>query len=112
MAEEVLASHPGASRALRAVLTEIRESGKSADSVRLTISRCLTWVAIPAIATAVTPPPGHGFDVGAFVRGCGTLYMIAARHRELPDRAAVPRVLPARPPRGRAGGQQDQGREG
>jgi type IV secretion system protein VirD4 len=77
MAEDVLASHPAASRALRAVLAEIRESGKSADSVRLTISRCLTWVAIPQIAAAVTPPPGRGFDVGAFVRESGTLYMIA-----------------------------------
>jgi type IV secretion system protein VirD4 len=77
MAEDVLTSHPGASRAMRAVLAEIRESGKSADSVRLTISRCLTWVAVPAVAAAVTPPPGSGFDVAAFVRDRGSLYMIA-----------------------------------
>ncbi len=77
MAEDILDTNPAASRALRSILAEIRQLGKTADSVRATISESLTWVAVDELAAAVTPPPGTGFDVGDFVRRNGTLYLIA-----------------------------------
>jgi hypothetical protein len=77
MAEEILEAAPGASRALRSILAEIRQLGKTADSVRATISESLTWVAVDELAAAVTPRAAAGFDVAGFVRRNGTLYMIA-----------------------------------
>jgi type IV secretion system protein VirD4 len=77
VAEDILETAPLASRALRSVLAEIRQLGKTADSVRATISESLTWVAVDELAAAVTPALGDGFDVGEFVRRNGTLYMIA-----------------------------------
>jgi len=76
-AEEILEAAPAASPPLRATLEEIRRDGKTADSVRVTISECLTWVAIPALAAAACPPPGYGFSVRDFLSRNGTLYMIA-----------------------------------
>lgn len=77
-AAEVLATHPKASRALASTLGEIAGSGKTADSIRVTMSRALSWVAIPAIARAVTPGPGEGFGIAEFIGDNGTLYMIAS----------------------------------
>ena len=54
-AEEILASTEAASAALRSMLEEIRRDGKTADSVRATISESLTWVAVPELAAAVCP---------------------------------------------------------
>lgn len=77
-AAHVLANHPRASRALLSTLAEIQGTGKSADSVRLTMSKSLAWVAIPVVAAAVTPDDGGSFDTEAFLAGNGTLYMIAS----------------------------------
>ena len=77
MAEDILDNSLTASRPLRSILAEIRQLGKTADSVRATISESLTWVAVDELAAAVTPAPGTGFDAGDFVRRNGTLYMIA-----------------------------------
>jgi type IV secretion system protein VirD4 len=76
-AEEILTTVPGASRELAAVFREVRDEGKTAASVRATITESLTWVAVPALAAAVNPPPGAAFDVTAFLQANGTLYMIA-----------------------------------
>jgi type IV secretion system protein VirD4 len=76
-AEEILDTHPLASPALRSVMDENRDGSKTAGSVRATISEALTWVAVPALAAAVHPAPGAWFDVAQFVRGNGTLYLIA-----------------------------------
>jgi type IV secretion system protein VirD4 len=76
-AEGVLASGDNASPVLRAIFEEIRRDGRTSDSVRATISECLTWVAIPELAAAVHPPPGMSFDVARFLATGGTLYMIA-----------------------------------
>lgn len=76
-AEEILLATDHPSRALLATLEEIRRPGKTADSVRATIGESLTWVAIPQLAAAATPPPGMGFDVERFIASNGTLYMIA-----------------------------------
>jgi type IV secretion system protein VirD4 len=72
-AEEVLATADRASPVLRAVFEEIRRYGKTTDSVRSTISECLTWVAVPQLAAAVHPPPGASFDVAGFIASNSTL---------------------------------------
>jgi type IV secretion system protein VirD4 len=84
MATQVLARHPLGSRAMLAALTEIQGTTKSADSVRLTMSKALGWVAIPAIAAAATPGAGEGFDAAEFVSAGGTLYMIAPEGENSP----------------------------
>ena len=58
-------------------LGELRsEAEKTAATVRMVMSRALSFLADPALAAAVLPGPG-GFDIAAFLRDCGTLYMIA-----------------------------------
>jgi len=76
-AAQVLATHPLASRPLLSTLAEILRDARYADSVRMTMSKALAWVAIPSIAAAVTPADGEGFDVADFIAANGTLYMIA-----------------------------------
>jgi len=85
-AVEALATDPRASRALLSTLGEIQAPGKTADSIRVTMSETLTWVAIPVVASAVSPGAGRGFDVAEFIAQCGTLYMIA---QDASDNAAV-----------------------
>jgi type IV secretory pathway TraG/TraD family ATPase VirD4 len=59
-------------------LAELRsEAHKTTATVRMVMSRALSFMADPALAAAVLPARGTGFDIGAFLSGCGTLYMIA-----------------------------------
>ena len=39
--------------------------------------RALSFMADPALAAAVLPGPGEGFDIPAFLREAGTVYLIA-----------------------------------
>ena len=41
------------------------------------MSRALAFMADPALAACVLPAPGTGFDIPAFLRDAGTVYMIA-----------------------------------
>ena len=41
------------------------------------MSRALSFMADPALAASVLPGPGEGFDIPAFLREAGTVYMIA-----------------------------------
>jgi type IV secretory pathway TraG/TraD family ATPase VirD4 len=77
-AEALSASRSGASRELAAVFSEMARDGKAADSVRLTMTRSLAWVAVPALRAAVAPPLAAPFDAGRFALARGSLYMIAA----------------------------------
>jgi type IV secretion system protein VirD4 len=43
----------------------------------MVMSRALSFMADPALAASVLPAPGAGFDIGSFLRDCGTVYMIA-----------------------------------
>ncbi len=52
------------------------EAQKTAATVRMVMSRALSFMADPALAASVLPGQG-GFDIAGFLRGCGTLYMIA-----------------------------------
>jgi type IV secretion system protein VirD4 len=69
--------HPAASLELFGALAELDRPGKTADSIRLTMSKALTWLAIPDIRAMVTGPDARPFDVAAFTSARGTIYMLA-----------------------------------
>jgi type IV secretion system protein VirD4 len=59
-------------------LAELRsEAQKTTATVRMVMSRALSFMADPALASAVLPGPGEAFDIPAFLAQAGTLYMIA-----------------------------------
>jgi type IV secretion system protein VirD4 len=59
-------------------LAELRsEAHKTAATIRMVMSRALSFMADPALATSVLPGPGDGFDIPAFLDGTGTVYLIA-----------------------------------
>ena len=59
-------------------LAELRsEAHKTAATVRMVMSRALSFMADPALAASVLPAPGQGFDINGFLAGCGTVYLIA-----------------------------------
>ena len=58
-------------------LSELRsEAHKTAATVRMVMSRALSFMADPVLAASVLPELG-GFDIPGFLRDRGTLYMIA-----------------------------------
>ena len=59
-------------------LAELRsEAHKTAATVRMVMSRAMSFMADPALAASVLPGPGEGFDIHRFLASAGTLYMIA-----------------------------------
>jgi type IV secretory pathway TraG/TraD family ATPase VirD4 len=59
-------------------LSELRsEAHKTAATVRMVMSRALSFMADPDLATSVLPGPGDAFDIPAFLAQAGTLYLIA-----------------------------------
>jgi type IV secretion system protein VirD4 len=66
-------------------LAELRsEAQKTASTVRMVMSRALSFMADPVLAASVLPGP-DGFDIEEFLRERGTLYMIAdSAHEEAP----------------------------
>jgi hypothetical protein len=72
-------------------LAELRgEANKTAQTIRMTMSRALAFLADPALAASVLPAPGDGFDIAGFLGQAGTLYLIAeTRGGGLAGRAAV-----------------------
>jgi len=68
---------PGASLELFGALAELDKPGKTADSIRLTMSKSLAWLAIPEIRNMVTGPAAKPFDVARFVRSNGTIYLMS-----------------------------------
>src|SRR6266545_571225 len=82
--ERILSAHPWAAEGWLGPIQEIRKPGRTADSIRMTVTRALAWLADPAVAAATSPGPGEGFDVADFVSGVGTLYMIGTGREEAP----------------------------
>jgi type IV secretory pathway TraG/TraD family ATPase VirD4 len=82
--EQILAAHPGAAGGWLGPIRELRRPGRTADSIRMTVTRALAWLADPAVAAATSPDPGEGFDVADFVTGRNTLYMIGSGREEAP----------------------------
>jgi hypothetical protein len=59
-------------------LAELRsEAHKTAATVRMVMSRALSFMADPALAASVLPGPGGGFDIPGFLADRGTVYLIA-----------------------------------
>jgi type IV secretory pathway TraG/TraD family ATPase VirD4 len=59
-------------------LAELRsEAHKTAATIRMVMSRALSFMADPALAASVLPGPGEGFSIPEFLAEAGTLYMIA-----------------------------------
>jgi type IV secretion system protein VirD4 len=77
---------PGASLELFGCLAELDRPGRAADSIRLTMSKALAWMAVPEIRAMVTGPEAGLFDVARFVRSNGTIYMMSAG----PDSPSAP----------------------
>ena len=68
---------PGASMELLGALAELERGGKTADSIRLTMSKSIHWLAVPAIRAMVSGPGATPFDVERFIMDNGTVYMIS-----------------------------------
>jgi type IV secretory pathway TraG/TraD family ATPase VirD4 len=59
-------------------LGELRsEANKTTATVRMVMSRALAFMADPALAASVLPASGESFDIPAFLREAGTVYLIA-----------------------------------
>jgi type IV secretion system protein VirD4 len=74
---EEAAGHPLMSRPLLGALTELDRPGKTADSIKITMSKSLEWLAIPSLRDMVTGPDAAPFNVPEFIDSCGTIYMIS-----------------------------------
>ena len=69
-----------------AELAELRgEAQKTAATIKMVVSRALAFMTDPALAQSVLPDDGGGFDIEAFLRQSGTLYLIAeSEHDDSP----------------------------
>jgi type IV secretion system protein VirD4 len=67
-------------------LSELRsEAQKTASTVRMVMSRALSFMADPALAASVLPAGPGGFSIEGFLAARGTLYMIAdSEHEDAP----------------------------
>ena len=77
--------HPGASKPLFGALSELNRQGKTADSIRITMSKSLEWLAIDSLRAMVTGPGTRPFNVPAWLDGRGTIYMISPGDEESPS---------------------------
>jgi type IV secretion system protein VirD4 len=74
--EQILAA--AGARQWAQTLAELRsEAHKTAATVRMVMSRALSFMADPALAACVLPGPGEGFSLPEFLREAGTVYLIA-----------------------------------
>ena len=83
-AEQIL-QHAGADQ-WAAELAELRgEAQKTAATVKMVVSRALAFMTDPALAQSVLPAGDGRFDIEAFLRQAGTLYLIAeSEHDDSP----------------------------
>ena len=82
-AEDILLAAGGPGPQWAAQLAELRgEANKTAQTIRMTMSRALAFLADPALAASVLPGPGQSLDLDGFLREAGTLYLIAETRGE------------------------------
>jgi hypothetical protein len=55
---------------------------RTISTIRLLHNKALSFLGNPALAAAVLPRPGQGFDIEGFLAACGTLYLIAEAQTE------------------------------
>jgi type IV secretion system protein VirD4 len=59
-------------------LAQLRgEAQKTAETIRMTLTRALQFIGIPELAACVLPDPGRGIDFTQFLGAGGTLYLVA-----------------------------------
>ncbi len=64
-------------------LAELRgHADKTAQTIRMTMSRAMAFLADPALAASVTTAPGTDFSIEEFLHHAGTLYLIAETRGE------------------------------
>ena len=81
--ENILNRYPGTGRQWAAQLAELRgEANRTAQTIRMTMSRALAFLADPALAASVLPLPGESLDLELFLRQAGSLYLIAETRGE------------------------------
>ena len=68
--EHILAAHPSAAVGADAS-RDAPEAHRTADSIRMIVTRALSFMADPARRGSVLAGPGEGFGVPEFVRGPG-----------------------------------------
>jgi type IV secretion system protein VirD4 len=82
-AEDILGAHIGTGEQWAAQLTELRgEANKTAQTIRMTMSRAMAFLADPALAVSVLPAPGPSLDLETFLHQASTLYLIAETRGE------------------------------
>jgi len=82
-AEDILNNIADHGQQWAAQLAELRgDANKTAQTIRMTMSRALAFLADPALAAAVMPEPGQSLDLEAFLHQAGTLYLIAESRGE------------------------------
>jgi type IV secretion system protein VirD4 len=82
-AEQILSQLATHGHQWAAQLAELRgENNKTAQTIRMTMSRALAFLADPALAAAVLPADGHSLDFEEFLWQTGTLYLIAESRGE------------------------------
>jgi type IV secretion system protein VirD4 len=75
-AEEILRRHGNDEWA--AHLAQLRgQAAKTAETIRMTMSRALAFMGDPVLAASVLPTGGQGLDIGEFLAANGTLYLVA-----------------------------------
>jgi type IV secretion system protein VirD4 len=82
-AEEILAGVGGPGAQWADQLSEMRgQANKTAQTIRMTMSRALAFLADPALAESVLPAPGQSLDLDGFVCEPAILYLIAESRGE------------------------------
>ncbi len=82
-AEDILSTIAVHGQQWAAQLAELRgDANKTAQTIRMTMSRALAFLADPVLAAAVMPEPGQSLDLEGFLRQSGTLYLIAESRGE------------------------------
>ncbi|WP_298458265.1 type IV secretory system conjugative DNA transfer family protein [uncultured Cellulomonas sp.] len=75
----ILNRHTGAATGWADALeAAVHADPRTRDSVWLGVRQSLAALADPDVLTAVDPAPGEEFDPTAFLRDCGTLYLLAS----------------------------------
>ncbi len=81
--------HPSAatpeSKLLFAALTELERPGKTADSIKITLSKSLMFMGNPKLSRMVTGPDAAPFDVPAWIGQRGTIYLVSPGGEEAPS---------------------------
>jgi type IV secretory pathway TraG/TraD family ATPase VirD4 len=82
-AETILSQMADYGQQWAAQLAELRgDANRTAQTIRMTMSRALAFLADPALAAAVMPEPGQSLDLEEFLREAATLYLIAESRGE------------------------------